>query len=447
MHILHYALGLPPYRSGGLTRYAMDLMRAQALTSENKVTLLYPGETSFLRSASIQKRKSFSKVAVYEIINPPFVPLMNGIRNPLWILNPMHTLQKDAIEKFLKEIQPEILHIHTLMGIPERLLEIAKQQGIRTIYTTHDYFGICPRVVLTDALGSPCDGPSPSKCDSCNANAQGWWKGYLHSQKLLHRAKKGLRHLFITRPASLSPQEMPAARFPERYQTLQRWYADQFQSIDSFHFVSSISESLFRKWIPGINGVRIPITHAGIKDHRPNTQSKKQHRGAVRFGFIGDSTPFKGYPFLKDVLAQLSRDGITNWELHVYGPGHEHEAHMERVFIHGSYQYNDLEKIYSGMDVLVVPSQWPETFSLVALEAMSFGVPALVLECVGAKDIIGIVSKEMICSNKTLQKRIINIIKDQTIIDNYRVAIKNAELPLQQNRHVEIITSFYSAML
>lgn len=30
MHILHYTLGFQPYRSGGLVRYAADLMQMQA---------------------------------------------------------------------------------------------------------------------------------------------------------------------------------------------------------------------------------------------------------------------------------------------------------------------------------------------------------------------------------------------------------------------------------
>ena len=29
MKILHYSLGFPPYRSGGLTKFSMDLMREQ----------------------------------------------------------------------------------------------------------------------------------------------------------------------------------------------------------------------------------------------------------------------------------------------------------------------------------------------------------------------------------------------------------------------------------
>ena len=31
MRVLHYTLGFPPYRSGGLTKYALDLMLANKL--------------------------------------------------------------------------------------------------------------------------------------------------------------------------------------------------------------------------------------------------------------------------------------------------------------------------------------------------------------------------------------------------------------------------------
>lgn len=49
MRVLHYTLGFPPYRSGGLTKYALDLMLAeQALGLD--VCALYPGSISFVKS-------------------------------------------------------------------------------------------------------------------------------------------------------------------------------------------------------------------------------------------------------------------------------------------------------------------------------------------------------------------------------------------------------------
>ena len=42
MRILHYALGFPPWRTGGLTKYCVDLMLTQK-EQGYEVALLWPG--------------------------------------------------------------------------------------------------------------------------------------------------------------------------------------------------------------------------------------------------------------------------------------------------------------------------------------------------------------------------------------------------------------------
>ena len=46
MKILHYALGFPPYRSGGLTKYCIDLLLAQKEEGHD-VAMMWPGAFSF----------------------------------------------------------------------------------------------------------------------------------------------------------------------------------------------------------------------------------------------------------------------------------------------------------------------------------------------------------------------------------------------------------------
>ena len=55
---------------------------------------------------------------------------------------------------------------------------------------------------------------------------------------------------------------------------------------------------------------------------------------------------------------------------------------------HGRYNFSDLERIFDETDVLVAPSIWYETFGYTVLEALSYGVPVIVSDHVGAKDII-----------------------------------------------------------
>ena len=56
MKVLHYLFGLPPVRSGGLVKYALDLaegQRAQGLD----VCLMIPGEIHKNKETVIQKKK------------------------------------------------------------------------------------------------------------------------------------------------------------------------------------------------------------------------------------------------------------------------------------------------------------------------------------------------------------------------------------------------------
>ena len=43
MRILHYGLGFPPYRTGGMTKFCMDIMAEQRNIGHD-VALLWPGQ-------------------------------------------------------------------------------------------------------------------------------------------------------------------------------------------------------------------------------------------------------------------------------------------------------------------------------------------------------------------------------------------------------------------
>lgn len=56
--------------------------------------------------------------------------------------------------------------------------------------------------------------------------------------------------------------------------------------------------------------------------------------------------------------------------------------------VHDKYTYDQLGTIFDNTDVLVAPSIWNETFGYTVLEALSYGVPVIVSDHVGAKDVI-----------------------------------------------------------
>ena len=168
MNILHYSLGLYPHRSGGLNRYATDLMMEQS--REHNVAILYPcGYRWWRRKCYVSQSSNFGSISVYKMINSHPIPLLFGIRRPGSFVN--KDVSIESFTQLYEDFHPEVLHLHTLMGMPEGVLAYFKERGVRIVYTTHDYFGICPKVNLINQSGVACAGPDEKRCMMCNSNA------------------------------------------------------------------------------------------------------------------------------------------------------------------------------------------------------------------------------------------------------------------------------------
>ena len=167
MNILHYTLGFPPFRTGGLTKYAMDLIHGQVINGY-KVGMLWPGRMHLIdNKLRIKKTNYTHNIESYELINPLPVPLLNGIQNVYAYTKKTET---SLYKKFLLNLKPDVVHIHTLMGIHREFFEVVKELGIKMVFTSHDYFGICPKVNLFYKSKS-CLDSNYKNCVKCNESA------------------------------------------------------------------------------------------------------------------------------------------------------------------------------------------------------------------------------------------------------------------------------------
>ena len=116
MKILHYMFGLPPVRDGGLVRYVLDLIEQEAKMGED-VRLLIPGAPALgvnRKTKILNSRTPYREIRTYEIYHPLPVPMCNGIRHPGLF---MQTCGESAYRSFLRRLRPDLIHIHTFMGL------------------------------------------------------------------------------------------------------------------------------------------------------------------------------------------------------------------------------------------------------------------------------------------------------------------------------------------
>ena len=74
MRILHYTVGFSPYRSGGLTRYAKDLMVSQRRFGYD-VAAFYPSGSNLLHIELIHhfdREGNLMYSVVFSLSSPPF---------------------------------------------------------------------------------------------------------------------------------------------------------------------------------------------------------------------------------------------------------------------------------------------------------------------------------------------------------------------------------------
>lgn len=437
MKILHYALGFPPFRRGGMTKYCMDLMLEQAKMG-HEVSMLWPG-TYWTKSArlSFRKRTPFITDGVHigslEMVNPLPVPLLNGITDI-----PAYTQIKDfgTVKTFLMEFAPDAVHVHTLMGLPAELVDVCRELEIPCVFTTHDYFGICPRWMLFRA-GDVCfDDHSCRFCKECCKNSLSIWKIRILQSSLYSRMKEtSIVKRLRSRNNNVINAELDEVGAEgtiedgNRYAALRNYYVRIIESFSTIHFNSSGTRKVYKKYLShNVDGQVISITNSEIKDRRVK---RRPHR-AIRFGYCGPADVHKGFDILIEACDELRREGTQGFELHIYN-----ELDIERDYLiqHGPYNYSELPQVMNQIDVLVVPSLWYETFGFSVLEALSYGVPVVVTDRVGARDLIingecGIVieptAKSLICELRELIKNPKQIEKMNISISEY-VSVKTIQ--------------------
>lgn len=225
------------------------------------------------------------------------------------------------------------------------------------------------------------------------------------------------------------------------YSDLLNYYKACFNFIDCFHFNSETARDVYLENIDYPNGTVIPITHLGINDNR---RKKIFDTNILRIGFIGNDTPYKGLPLLLNVLKQMSN--TSSWRLDVWG-GRTGKDMDCQVYYRGKFDSISARNVYDNMDVLVVPSIWKETFGFVVLEALSYGVPVIVSDNVGAKDVVRQYNERFIFTSESeLSVLLNNIIKDRSLLVNFNEKILNLEWKYSMEDHAKDIIKLYESI-
>jgi len=256
-------------------------------------------------------------------------------------------------EHYLDEIGPDIVHIGHLSHLTIQIIDIIHDKNIPIVFTLHDFWMMCIRGQLIRDDYSLCEGPSIKKCKECNMK---YFTSEVEAEHEITIWLKALSEVNQKIDLFIAPSQFLRDKYIE--------YGIPVEKIIHMDY-----------------GFDIETVKSGLK-----TISDK-----IRFGYLGRVIPVKGITLLIDSFNELDHSMA---ELNIYGKLPNAANYLKNRCSHsaihfkGGYNYDEISKVLSEIDVLVVPSIWYENSPLVIHEAFLAKIPVITSNLGGMAELV-----------------------------------------------------------
>lgn len=394
MRVLHVAWGFKPFRSGGLIEYAEDLMEIQLEKGYDVFYFCAGRYDIFVKGPKLKRWQHKRGYPVYELINPP---ILNGeeLGTKTPDIETSEPLSEAFFTKLLAGLRPDVVHFHELQGLPTSLISICKSRGVRTIFTTHDFFLICPTTKLFLPDGRLCTLKGEELCQECaNCSVQAHHQGFKIQAKLSFRTyftskqfnmiKKLLALLGRKNPVKVTPLQPvpPSSGYLQRREENIR----NLEMADVILANSARTGELYRHYSSFENLRLLHITLRHIHRMRPLVlEAVNSTHPVITFGLSNVmSTSLKGRDLMQEVFDLLQEniaDYPCRFEFVVLGRLDDPAFLKPYPFVRyaGPYKVDQLDKVLQAnkIKVGIVPSMCEEPFGLVGIEFLGKGIPVI----------------------------------------------------------------------
>jgi len=261
---------------------------------------------------------------------------------------------QNAFTSVLHRERPDIVHIQHMIGLPASLVDELLENEIPYLITLHDYWYFCPNAqLLTNYDNTLCEGPA-------------WW---------LNCARCALARLDLWDSTLLSLSIAPV--FALRDRRVSKALKGAANLIAPTPFV----RDTYGK--QGVNIDRIVIIPHGIDPPDNAFPRKESLDNELRVCYVGGLSWQKGVHVLVQAFNGLEeeRSSLSIWGDQTAFPEYVRElrelAQHQGIHFEGRLSRDKLWLVLADSDVVVVPSLWYETASLIVQEAFAAGVPVV----------------------------------------------------------------------
>lgn len=256
-----------------------------------------------------------------------------------------------AFRIVFREIDPDLVHFQHLAGLPASLVSWTRRMGRPVLISLRDFWFVCPNAqLLTNDTQEVCTSPGRwSRCARCalaRVNAQG-----LRPLSPLFAPIIAARGRVLRQALGRANVRLAFSRF------VQEWHTQHSKPM-SFRCIE--------------RGIRRP--------ERMPARSRTDRR--IRFTYIGGLAWQKGVHILIEAFNSLGDSA----ELVIAGDETkfpDYVRHLRAICTHPGVRFIgrlDRDQVWQALvdsDVVVIPSLWFETYSMILHEAHAAGIPVI----------------------------------------------------------------------
>jgi glycosyltransferase involved in cell wall biosynthesis len=472
MKILQVGWGFIPFRGGGLIEYAEDLMEAQ-VEHGDKVFYFCTGRSNLSLKPVLKHWKDKRGFEIFELQNPPVISGLDlGTKTPLLDISEPFT-EREFLN-IVNKVKPDIIHFQELTGLPSSVVDKVKSMNIKTVFTIHDYYTVCPTLKLVKSDYTQCRIKGvelATECARCCIDAPSNNTKYkvnhtihyfLHNKpykKLLSQIvaiARRVRKRFIRPTGEISNHANHSSLdyYIRRSENLKN-----LKKFDQIIAVSHKVAEVINYFLPLDN---IIVIH-GMLRHIELMTSKKIEIDAgdkIRFGMINVFTSvLKGKKLVLEFFDRIFQNGYADKiEFIVFGSVNDDDKKLLKKYafvrLHGSYKTDDLNNVLDKWDVHVgiVPSVWEEAYGFVGVEFIAAGIPVIGNNIGGIPEYViegktGWINKS--CTSTELYQIIEKLVNNPAEIEerNRSILINRKEYVGDMNSNYEKVRRVYKSLL
>ncbi len=390
LKVLYVVHGFPPDTWAGTEVYTLNIAREIARRGHEVCVLARAPAPARSAAEGHQNRSGSgdsSGVPDFTLLDDSF----DGLRVLRMVNRLEHRRLRDSYEdpraeaafrRVLERERPDVVHFQHLIHLSAGLTHVAREEGIPTLLTIHDYWALCARVQLIRPDGVRCEENQGAGCFLCVKER--WLERIPTAKKAGH---------VLGHAAELVANLAGKDEFGEMMER-HDFVTSAYQAAD---LLISPSRFLRKKHIDtaGFDAHSLVWSDNGMRtDHVRAVDKRPDPEGRVRFGFVGSLVWYKGGDVMLKAMRRLAGARAV---LNVFGDFRPeidaHHAELARlagdnVAFRGRFDNARLAEVYAEIDVLIVPSVWFENAPITIHEAHLLKTPVVASDIGGMAEFV-----------------------------------------------------------